>query len=173
MVLTFPFAWRRRLAHDGALLCALTRIFVEAVHRFYARHTGEHGERAVKGGSVTVVQRTSSDLRLNPHLHVVLLDGVYREDGAELTWQALRHLQNARSGRGARARGAADGQIRSSPRQARRYRWGSSGRCRRQIRRCSRVGEQVASAHRAQADRRHHSFRCGVRSTGRAAAARR
>jgi hypothetical protein len=31
--------------------------------------------------SVTVVQRASSDLRLNPHLHVVFLDGVYREDG--------------------------------------------------------------------------------------------
>ena len=27
--LTFPFAWRRRLSHDGALLRALTRIFVD------------------------------------------------------------------------------------------------------------------------------------------------
>ncbi len=26
---------------------------------------------------MTVGQRTSSDLRLNPHLHVVLLDGTY------------------------------------------------------------------------------------------------
>ena len=30
-VLTFPFAWRCRLAHDGALLRVLTRIFVETV----------------------------------------------------------------------------------------------------------------------------------------------
>jgi len=30
-----------------------------------------------KSGAVTVVQRTSSDLRLNPHLHVVFLDGAY------------------------------------------------------------------------------------------------
>jgi len=29
-VLTFAFAWRRRLAHDGALLRALTRIFSSA-----------------------------------------------------------------------------------------------------------------------------------------------
>jgi Putative transposase/Transposase zinc-binding domain len=97
-VLTFPFAWRRRLAHDGALLRALTRIFVETVHRFYAKHTGDHGERAVKGGSVTVVQRTSSDLRLNPHLHVVFLDGVYREDGVELSWQPLGHLRTREVG---------------------------------------------------------------------------
>lgn len=33
-VLTFPFAWRRRLAQDGALFGALTRIFVETVHTF-------------------------------------------------------------------------------------------------------------------------------------------
>src|SRR5712691_4000631 len=46
-VLTFPFAWRCRLAHDGALLRVLTRIFVETVYDFYAKHTGEHGECAV------------------------------------------------------------------------------------------------------------------------------
>jgi len=32
-VLTFPFSWRRRLAHDGELLGALTRLFVETKHR--------------------------------------------------------------------------------------------------------------------------------------------
>ena len=47
---------------------------------------------------MTVVQRTSSDLRLNPHLHVVFLDGVYREDGAELTWRPLGHLQTREVG---------------------------------------------------------------------------
>ncbi len=28
-----------------------------------------------KTGAITVVQRTSSDLRLNPHRHVVFLEG--------------------------------------------------------------------------------------------------
>jgi Putative transposase len=37
-------------------------------------------------------------LGANPHLHVVFLDGVYREDGAELTWQALRNLQTREVG---------------------------------------------------------------------------
>jgi hypothetical protein len=31
-VLTFPFAWRKRLAMDGALRGALTRIFIKSVH---------------------------------------------------------------------------------------------------------------------------------------------
>lgn len=71
-VLTFPFGWRRRLSQDGELLSAVTRLFVETVQRFYAEKAGADG---AKTGAVTVVQRTSSDLRLNPHLHVVLLDG--------------------------------------------------------------------------------------------------
>src|SRR5262249_20329560 len=87
-VLTFPFAWRARLAHDGALLSALTKRFVGEVLAFYARRAGP----GAKGGAVTVVQRTSSDLRLNPHLHVVFLDGAYREEDGELAWHALGHL---------------------------------------------------------------------------------
>jgi len=40
-----------------------------------------------------VVQRTSSDLRLNPHLHVVFLDGAYHQDSGELAWQELGQLR--------------------------------------------------------------------------------
>ncbi len=34
------------------------------------------GHRKLQSGTVTVVQRTSSDLRLNPHLHTLALDGI-------------------------------------------------------------------------------------------------
>ena len=61
-VLTFPFAWRRRLAQDGALLSALTRIFLDSAQLFYAKRAGASDG---KTGVVTAVQRTSSDLRLN------------------------------------------------------------------------------------------------------------
>ena len=94
-VLTFPHAWRRRLAQDGALLSALTRIFVESVHTFYAERSGAS---VAKSGAVTVVQRTSSDLRLNPHLHTLFLDGVYHEQGASLVWEPLGHLQTREVG---------------------------------------------------------------------------
>jgi hypothetical protein len=48
---------------------------------------------------MTVVQRTSSDLKVNPHLHVVLLDGAYRERaGGELAWYALGHLRTSEVG---------------------------------------------------------------------------
>ena len=64
-VLTFPFPWRRRLAQDGALLGNLTRMFVETVHAFYAERAAREGALGAKTGAVTVVQRTSFDLRLD------------------------------------------------------------------------------------------------------------
>jgi hypothetical protein len=45
-----------------------------------------------------VVQRTSSDLRLNPHLHSLFLDGAYREQGATLVWEPLGHVQTREVG---------------------------------------------------------------------------
>jgi len=108
-VLTFPFAWRKRLACDGVLFAALSRIFVESVEALYARRAqaalprGEAGGAAkAKSGAVTVVQRTSSDLRLNPHLHVLFLDGAYRQDsqgdGAALGWHEIGHLRTREVG---------------------------------------------------------------------------
>ncbi len=101
-VLTFLFSWRRRLAHDGELLGALTRLFVETVLALYAERCG--GTKSAKSGAVTVVQRASSDMRLNPHLHVVFLDGAYREVGSELRVGGARASANARGRRSARAR---------------------------------------------------------------------
>ncbi|WP_437678979.1 transposase [Sorangium sp. So ce131] len=98
-VLTFPFPWRRRLAQDGALFGVLTRIFVESVERFYEERAVRRGARGtVKSGAVTAVQRTSGDMRLNPHLHVVFLDGAYHEDGTELVWNELGHLRTREVG---------------------------------------------------------------------------
>ncbi|WP_437295550.1 hypothetical protein [Sorangium sp. So ce426] len=42
---------------------------------------------------MTVVQRTSGDMRRNPHLHVVFLDRAYHEDGTELVWNELGDLR--------------------------------------------------------------------------------
>jgi Putative transposase/Transposase zinc-binding domain len=72
-VLTFPYAWRKRLGYDAPLLSALTSIFVKTMVAFYKKRTGG------KSGAVISVQRTSSDLKLNPHLHAVFLDGGYTE----------------------------------------------------------------------------------------------
>src|SRR6185369_5422182 len=61
-VLTFPFPWRKRLAYDGKLLSALTRIFITTVLAFYQeRMTKETSGRMGQSGAVVELQRTSSD----------------------------------------------------------------------------------------------------------------
>ena len=47
------------------------------------------------GGAVSVVQRTSSDLRLNPHLHAILLDGVFVPDSGTPVFHPLPHLDTS------------------------------------------------------------------------------
>jgi hypothetical protein len=73
-VLTVPFPLRARLAYDGKLLSAVGRVFVDSVLGWYRRRMRGHGAKDGRSGSVTVVQRVSSDLRLNPHWHALFLD---------------------------------------------------------------------------------------------------
>jgi hypothetical protein len=98
-VLTVPFAWRARLAYDGELLGAVTRIAVSTVLGFYTARMNKEGIVHGQSGAVVVVQRTSSDLKLCPHLHLLLLDGVHRElDASSVGFTALPHLSTREVG---------------------------------------------------------------------------
>jgi len=79
-VLSLPFDLRVRAAFDHELVRALARITTDAIEARYRRLAQEAGMREPRGGSVVVVQRFSSDLRLNLHLHGLSLDGAYGED---------------------------------------------------------------------------------------------
>jgi hypothetical protein len=68
------------LAFDGALLGQVVRIFVDTVDGWYRRRHVERGLPPGETGAVAVIQRANSDLRLNPHIHAVCLDGVYSAD---------------------------------------------------------------------------------------------
>ena len=67
---------RQHLAYDGKLLSAVGRIFVDSVLGFYRRRMRAEGVTDGRSGAVTVVQRCNSDLKLSPHLHVILVDGL-------------------------------------------------------------------------------------------------
>jgi len=98
-VLTVPFAWRARLAYDGELFGAVTRVCTSSILGFYTERMKKEGVSGGQSGAVVVVQRTSSDLKLAPHLHVLLLDGVYRElDGSTVGFTALPHLSTREVG---------------------------------------------------------------------------
>lgn len=79
-VLSLPFELRWRAAFDHRLARALARITVDAIDARYRRLAGEAGLREPRGGSVVVMQRFSSDLRTNLHLHGMFVDGAYGED---------------------------------------------------------------------------------------------
>jgi len=91
-VLTVPFPWRKRLAYDGALLGAVTRICVSTVLGFYRERLRKEGVTGGQSGAVVVVQRTSSDLKLHPHLHVLFLDGAYAERKSAVSFTELPRL---------------------------------------------------------------------------------
>ena len=86
--LRYAMGYDRRLCADvlGAFIGALTRSL-----RWRAKR--QLGLRSVKdalAGAVTFVQRSDSALRLNPHFHSLVLDGVYvRGEDGELEFHPL------------------------------------------------------------------------------------
>jgi hypothetical protein len=66
---------------------------------FYTERMKKEGLASGQSGAVVVVQRTSSDLKLNPHLHLILLDGAYRElDASSVEFTALPRLSTREVG---------------------------------------------------------------------------
>jgi len=80
-VLSLPFQLRARVAYDASLFSAIVRIFVDEVFRLHAAQARELGVVAKpNSGAVACLQRFGSALNLNPHLHLVAIDGVYVRD---------------------------------------------------------------------------------------------
>jgi hypothetical protein len=95
IVVTFPFELRARFAYDGKLLSAVTRIAIDSVIGFYKRRIRD--EKNIKGQSraVSVVQRVSSDLRLNPHQHAIMVDGVFSANSDSVVFHPLGRLDGS------------------------------------------------------------------------------
>ncbi|MFT7665128.1 MAG: hypothetical protein ACI87A_003363, partial [Planctomycetota bacterium] len=76
-VISFPWALRYLLARRPRLLSEVRRIFLRAVFGFYRKQARLAGHRRGRAGAVSRIQRFGSSLNLNPHLHTLMLDGVY------------------------------------------------------------------------------------------------
>jgi hypothetical protein len=56
------------------------RIFTDTVAANYHKRLADRGIPSGQYGAVTVIQRANSDLRCNPHVHEIFLDGLYAPD---------------------------------------------------------------------------------------------
>jgi hypothetical protein len=83
-VLSVPYPLRYRLAYDATLVTAVARIFQRAVFASIRRRAGMRSlNRRARSGAVLFIQRFSDALNLDPHFHMLALDGIYLENGAE------------------------------------------------------------------------------------------
>jgi hypothetical protein len=62
------------------LVGAVCRVFADSVLGWYRRRMAAYGVKDGQGGAVLALQRASADLRLNPHIHGIFLDGVFVSD---------------------------------------------------------------------------------------------
>jgi hypothetical protein len=79
-------------------MSVVARVFEDSLLRWYERRlapgNSSRGGRAAQGGLLMVIQRSSGDMRLNPHLHAVALDGVYVADpDGQPVFRALGRLK--------------------------------------------------------------------------------
>ena len=83
-VLSLPHGLRYALAWDHALCRAVSGVFVRAVLGFLRRRAQQERAHGGRSGAVTIIQRFGAALNLNIHVHALVLDGVYIEDGGIL-----------------------------------------------------------------------------------------
>jgi hypothetical protein len=88
-VLTLPYRLRYRLAWDHDLCKLVARTAVGTILGFLQHQAREAGVPDGRGGAVAIVQRCGSALNLNPHLHLLVLDGVFVRHGEGIAfWSA-------------------------------------------------------------------------------------
>ncbi|MEI8347246.1 MAG: transposase, partial [Pseudomonadota bacterium] len=80
-VLSFPYNLRYLFAyHPKALQQALT-VMMRVIRRYYLKKSGiRHGQT----GAVTLIQRFGGSINMNPHFHVLFVDGVFDREGEYL-----------------------------------------------------------------------------------------
>ncbi|MCP3960714.1 MAG: hypothetical protein GY719_22955, partial [bacterium] len=90
-VLSLPHEIRYRIAFDPKLQSEVRGVFMRAVQSWIKRRMRDLGFPGGRTGGVACVQRFDSALRLDPHIHALVLDGVYigLEDGGEATFHPL------------------------------------------------------------------------------------
>lgn len=89
-VLTFPFPLRFLLASNPQALTEVLAVVQRGISTFVIKQAGFTVASGAKTGAVTLIQRFGSALNLNPHLHMLFLDGAYRFGGTHARFHRAR-----------------------------------------------------------------------------------
>jgi hypothetical protein len=89
-VLTFPFPLRFLFANDPQALTAVLAVVQRALSTFVILRSGLTVSSGARTGAVTLIQRFGSALNLNPHLHMLFLDGAYTIRGNRAIFHRTR-----------------------------------------------------------------------------------
>jgi hypothetical protein len=92
-VLTFPFPLRLLLAAEPRVLSEVLAVVQRGISTFLIRRSGHTVASGARTGAVTLIQRFGSALNLNPHLHMLFLDGAYMFRGSRAVFHCARRLQ--------------------------------------------------------------------------------
>jgi hypothetical protein len=76
-VLSFPIPLRYWLHTNRKLFSRVHRYVIDEIHGLYQTKATRHGIKDAVAGTISFNQRFGSSLNLNPHLHILCLDGVY------------------------------------------------------------------------------------------------
>jgi len=75
--MSFQVAMRYWLQTNKKLFSKVHSIVIKEIQNYYIKKAEDHGIKNSKPGSVSFTQRWGGALNLNPHLHILVLDGVY------------------------------------------------------------------------------------------------
>jgi hypothetical protein len=89
-VLTFPFPLRFLLAAQPEALTQVLAVVQRGISTFVIHHSGLSVSSGARTGAVTLIQRFGSALNLNPHLHMLFLDGAYAFRGKRAVFHRAR-----------------------------------------------------------------------------------
>lgn len=91
-MLTFPFPLRFLLAAQPTVLTDVLAVVQRGIATFLIRKSGFTVTSGARTGAVTLIQRFGSALNLNPHFHMLFLDGAYSFDDAKAGFHRARRL---------------------------------------------------------------------------------
>lgn len=86
----YPFPLRFLLAAHPKVLTEVLAVVQRGISPFLVRRAGFTVASEARTGAVTLIQRFGSALNLNPHLHMLFLDGVYFFNGGRARFYRAR-----------------------------------------------------------------------------------